>query len=270
MKFRFAFLLLINPFSFALAQDNKEGFNIFKSDWSPAKNYNKAVYLKHVVKENDTTYVCRYYTLKGPMIKQETYRDESNKIPNGLFLWYNNEGKLDTMGQMYNGKKDGEWKYYYGGTDPRTISKYDKGVFISSTDYKIKMIDSNTVKERAKLISQHKDSSKKIITIVQVPAQFEGGVKGWQNYLMHNMKTPERFIKLAGRNGSTAIDIITFEIDKEGNTRNIMLLKSSEWSVDMEAIRVVRESPQWKPAVQNGRNVIYKHRQTLTFIASPY
>jgi protein TonB len=33
-----------------------------------------------------------------------------------------------------------------------------------------------------------------------------------------------------------------------------------------EAIRVIKRGPNWKPAVQNGRNVIYRHKQGITFV----
>ncbi|MEY3507070.1 MAG: hypothetical protein RIR44_302, partial [Bacteroidota bacterium] len=35
-----------------------------------------------------------------------------------------------------------------------------------------------------------------------------------------------------------------------------------------EAVRVIKKGPSWKPAVQNGRNVIYRHRQSITFMVS--
>ena len=35
-----------------------------------------------------------------------------------------------------------------------------------------------------------------------------------------------------------------------------------------EAIRVIAKGPNWKPAVQNGRNVIYRHKQSITFLVA--
>lgn len=32
-----------------------------------------------------------------------------------------------------------------------------------------------------------------------------------------------------------------------------------------EAIRVLEQSPKWKPATQNGRNIIYRNNITISF-----
>jgi protein TonB len=32
-----------------------------------------------------------------------------------------------------------------------------------------------------------------------------------------------------------------------------------------EAIRVIENSPKWKPATQNGRNIIYRNNITISF-----
>jgi protein TonB len=256
----------VAPFSITIAQVNNEVFYLFKSDWSPAKNIDKAAYFEQVVKENDTIYACRYYSKNGPMIKQESFRDDKLEIPNGVFLWYAKSGKLDSMGYVYNGKKDGEWKYFDGKNSPIIITKYNKGRFVDSYDYSARKIYHNDGTVKNMDVPRVKDTGAvKIFTVVQSPAEFEGGLKGWQQYLIQNMKTPDRFINLAGRGGTNATDIVTFEIDKTGSISNVILLKSCEWSVDMEALRVIKQSPKWKPAVQNGRTVIYRHVQNLTF-----
>jgi periplasmic protein TonB len=35
-----------------------------------------------------------------------------------------------------------------------------------------------------------------------------------------------------------------------------------------EAVRVIKKGPAWTPAVQNGRNVIYRQKQSITFQVS--
>jgi len=32
-----------------------------------------------------------------------------------------------------------------------------------------------------------------------------------------------------------------------------------------EAVRVIKKGPKWQPAIQNGRNVIYRQKQNITF-----
>jgi hypothetical protein len=80
------------------AQKQNDAFYVFKKDWSGAKNLDEAAYFMQVLKETDTTYVCRYYNKSGPMAKQESYLDEDLTIPNGRFCWYNINGDLDSIG----------------------------------------------------------------------------------------------------------------------------------------------------------------------------
>src|SRR4051812_15713576 len=54
---------------------NDDAIYVFKEDWSSAKNFDEATYFMQVTKDNDTTFVCRYYNKFGPMVKQESYFD---------------------------------------------------------------------------------------------------------------------------------------------------------------------------------------------------
>ncbi len=94
----------------AIGQNSKESFFAFKEDWSPINNIDLATYFMHRVKENDTTYICRFYRTMGPMVKCETYKDEELTIPHGRFVWYNADGNIDSAGMVSNGKKDGYWE----------------------------------------------------------------------------------------------------------------------------------------------------------------
>jgi len=87
--------------------------------------------------------------------------------------------------------------------------------------------------------------------------------------LSHSLNTPDRLKSILGaKGGGKATVFVLFSIDKEGNLSDIIIDRSVEWSADMEVIRVLKESPKWKPAFQNGRNVIYWHRQGLTFVVN--
>ena len=92
----------------------------------------------------------------------------------------------------------------------------------------------------------------------------DGGINGWVKYVSENLKTPDRFISIAGPNTSAYVGV-TFEISKEGKANNIFLYHSAEWSADNEAIRVLLNSPKWKPAEKNGNPTVYSFRQKLIF-----
>jgi len=71
-------------------------------------------------------------------------------------------------------------------------------------------------------------------------------VKGWDNYrkyLEENIRKPENEPKLSGS------VYLSFEINSEGRPINLTVLNSLSDSYNAEAIRLVREGPDWKTAV---------------------
>jgi periplasmic protein TonB len=102
-----------------------------------------------------------------------------------------------------------------------------------------------------------------IFTKVEVDAQYPGGNSAWHNYLERNL------------NGQVAVDngaapgnytvIIQFVVDKEGNVSAITPLTNIGNGMEAEAIRVLKRSGKWKPAIQNGREVKAYRKQPITF-----
>lgn len=258
-------LLLCFSISSLFAQDGQSVF-IYNKDWSPAKNIRQAVYLMHQVKENDTVYICRYYRKEGPMVKWETYRDSALEIPNGRFAWYNEKGRLDSLGTVANGKKDKNWFYNYDDSGRARLEEYfENSRFKSRTNYTTRTIilADGTIEPLDK--PKHIDTaSAKTVTVVQHAASFPGGLPAWSSYLMHNLHTPARLLELSRPNTKATVGV-EFIVNKEGHIGDVFIWRSYEWSADLEAIRVIKTAPDWNPAEQNGKLVIYRHRQNITY-----
>jgi len=242
----------------------------YKKDWSPAKDFDQATYFMHAVKENDSTYICRYYRKTGPMVKWETYKDPKLEIPNGRFAWYNAKGKLDSMGMVVNGKKDRNWYYGLDDSMHAKVEEYFEDCrFQVRKNYVTRTVtykdgSSKSFAELEKEEAEQKKKETKEFTVVQSPADFEGGIAAWSSYLSKNLVTPERLLNLTTRSTRAVVGVL-FIVDKEGNTGDVFIHKSYEWSADMEAIRVIKSAPKWTPALQNGKKVIYRHRQNITY-----
>jgi protein TonB len=65
--------------------------------------------------------------------------------------------------------------------------------------------------------------------------------------------------------GKTGQVLIYFIVDSNGDIADVKLHKSVEYSLDQEALRLIRQSPKWEPAFQNGKNVKAYRRQPVTF-----
>jgi hypothetical protein len=106
----------------------------------------------------------------------------------------------------------------------------------------------------------------KIFTVVQVPAEFPGGGGAWSRYLEKNMKT-DITVQNGAPEGRYTV-VVAFTVSKTGAVSDIIAENDPGYGCKSEAIRIIRDGPSWKPAVQNGRNVVYRHRQSITFVVN--
>ena len=98
---------------------------------------------------------------------------------------------------------------------------------------------------------------------VQIQAKFPGGIDAWTKYLQRNLRqdTPTE-------NGAPAGNytvVVSFLVDKTGAISEVKAENDPGYGTASEAVRVIQRGPAWQPAVQNGRNVIYRQRQSITF-----
>jgi protein TonB len=106
----------------------------------------------------------------------------------------------------------------------------------------------------------------KVFTVVQIPAEFPGGTAGWTKYLERNLNR-DLPVENGAPPGKYTV-VVTFIVDKTGAISDVTAENDPGYGTKDEAIRVIKKGPAWKPAVQNGRNVIYRHRQSVTFQVS--
>lgn len=189
------------------------------------------------------------------MIKQESFLDAELTIPNGRFAWYNKKGRIDSTGMVWRSKKDGYWIYSNDTTKTTQIKNYDKGQWLSTDDLRL----------RKKIYADgRKDTLTTPDTTGHIAAAFPGGVKAWTKYLERNIELTARFKNL-NTDGAKGIVVISFVVEKDGAVRMDYIDRSSEYSLDAEAIRTIKESPKWIPATDNGEKVIYRQKQGFVF-----
>jgi protein TonB len=246
------YLLLASLFIFLTVFSQKKktediSFYVFDASWKSCKTED-AVYFASLEKISDTAWQWKNYHFSGPLISVETYKDENTTIPNGYFAWFDARGRIDSCGYTRLGKKHDSWLFF---TDSLTIwqsDKYDNGVLIERKDSITLLLE----REKNDSIKEFPDEKE---------ATFKGGDKGWIKYLQSNIKYPERAEKM----GKTGTVKIFFMVDTDGTLKNIRLYQSVEYSLDEEGIRLLRKSPKWEPAFQNGKNVKAYRIQPVTF-----
>lgn len=228
-----SFLIMAMFFQKALAQDTtKSSFYIFNADWTPIKDIKQAKYFMEEIHKSDSIYVLRYYNFSGPMVRQESYSDSNFLIKNGRFCWYKSNGDLDSTVVFNNGTMI---------PNPPAPPPLKKGA------------------------PPTKDTT---VTFkgVQTESTFKGGLDAWAKYIQHNLQTPDRAMSVLGTGIHTAT--ICFTINKEGHPQDVYMNHSIEWSADAEVFRIIENSPPWVPATQNGKTVLNRKMQPISFSIS--
>ncbi len=98
-------------------------------------------------------------------------------------------------------------------------------------------------------------------TSVDVLPEFQGGMKGWGEYLQTTLKYPAD----AKKNNITGRVILRFVVLKDGSITDIKVLRGIGGGADEEAVRVVKESPKWKPGLIKGEPVNVAYTMPIFF-----
>lgn len=254
------FLLLLVSSS-AISQKQKVGYFLYDKDWKEVRNGAVAAYVVQSTVIGDSLFVDRIFKSTGYLWKQESFSDADRTIPHGQFGWYDDLGRIDSSGYVNKKRKTGNWSYYNDTLGLDLLVKYDNGRELERRDYINKIIrtaDGVKTFDEEKRASDSLKQSLVGFKAVEKEASFEGGAKGYKKYLERNLVPPKDLVK-------TGTVKLQFIINKTGKVENLLILRSVQFSADVEALRVLSEMPHWTPAYQNGKNVIYQAIQYLTF-----
>ena len=125
-----------------------------------------------------------------------------------------------------------------------------------------------------------------IFEAVEEPAQYPGGQAALMQYIAQNIRYP----KISAENGAQGRILVQFVIEKDGSLSNIKIFKGALSAEDaitvnaqgtaaegnktpkeaydalnIEAVRVIREMPNWIPAKQQGEAVRMKYTLPINF-----
>ncbi|WP_161964483.1 energy transducer TonB [Mucilaginibacter endophyticus] len=92
-------------------------------------------------------------------------------------------------------------------------------------------------------------------------AEFPGGITEFTKFIDKNVRYPEKdkIAKIEGR------AIATFIVERDGSLTDIKILKSPTPGMEAEALRLLKLSPKWQPAMQNGRAVRFQFPVAISF-----
>ncbi len=97
-------------------------------------------------------------------------------------------------------------------------------------------------------------------TKVEIESSYPGGNAAWQRYLYKTLRYPQDAID----NEVQGAVVVQFIVDREGAVSDVEAISGPQELRD-EAVRVIKRSGKWTPAIQNGRKVKSYKKQPIVF-----
>lgn len=112
-------------------------------------------------------------------------------------------------------------------------------------------------------IAKQKVEGKQIYSIVEVNAEYSGGISEMGKFITTNLKCPN----VVTEKGISGKCFLKFVVNIDGSIDNIEILKGVAGceECDNEAIRVVKLMPNWTPAKISGKPINSYYNLTVSF-----
>ena len=244
MKSPFCCLLLLLCMNDLHAQ-NDTLVTYFNSYWKECAK-DSATYISKQYKDGDQ-YNRNDYWLKSMALQStETYSDPGHKNHSGPSIWYNENGVLIHKNDFINNKLSLASYFFDNGSKKGLITYGNDGTILKQTGWE----------ENGKEIPNY---------IVEEEAHFPGGLEGWRDYLVRKINN-KTAVKAGAPLGVYTVKV-QFVVGKQGEIANVEAVDVPAICkpCGVEAIKIIKGSPRWKPAVQFGQPVIYQAIQNITW-----
>jgi antitoxin component YwqK of YwqJK toxin-antitoxin module len=235
-----------------------------------------------------------YSALNNALLMTWHFTDSSLADINGSFRSYYRNGKIEKEGNYVNGLEDGVWQtwdslakktdsvFYKNGLPyvKAAYLFYHKDGSLSSYSLKDSLQDTYhyiSYNEKKEIITEAFFKGQKgilktyetgnvrtdsLFTREEVEATFPGGDIAWREYLERNLNRDVAVDNKAPAGIYKAV--IKFVVSKDGKLEDIVAETNIGYGIEQEAIRVIKKSPKWIPAVQFGRKVRAYRRQPVS------
>ena len=220
----------------------------FDDSWSAAEQQ-RSTYTAEFIKENDNYKCTLYWTSSGAVAGRAIYADTTLAKPVGSVVGYYKNGKVEDS-SFYDGNSSlvNAFHYYQGGQLKARYQSSGEG-----KDPTIEAFD---------------ESGKKIKNYIYArEAEFTGGDKAWKAYIEKNVS---KEFRIKG-NGEQVVHVkVLFAVNEYGSAVKVKVIESSGIKqVDNDAVRVIMNSPSWKPAIYLNQPVKAYRIQPFTYVLSP-
>ena len=143
-----------------------------------------------------------------------------------------------------------------------TLYKNKPQIFVRSKAQLTLSASQNFVATSSNAASATPDTLSKIIVSSDavIPARFRGGDDAWKSFLKSNLQAPEPLPP-----GQQRTVVASFYVDADGGVSNIKIVQSAGEKFDNEALRVLKNMPEWLPRSRGRMLVGEIVHQPITF-----
>ncbi len=111
------------------------------------------------------------------------------------------------------------------------------------------------------VVTQAEPAKEEVFDMVEQMPTFPGGNAELMAFIGKNLKYPT----IAQENGTQGRVICQFVVGRDGQVRDVTVVRSVDPYCDKEAIRVIQSMPKWIPGKQNGKAVAVKYTVPIVF-----
>ena len=111
-------------------------------------------------------------------------------------------------------------------------------------------------------VEEEDSEEDQIFSVVEDDPEFPGGMDSLLAFLQRNIVYPE----LARENGIEGKVYVTFVVETDGSISNVKVLRDIGGGCGLEAVRVVKLMPKWKPGKQAGKAVRVQYNLPIYFV----
>jgi periplasmic protein TonB len=104
------------------------------------------------------------------------------------------------------------------------------------------------------------DDKDKVWMKVEIESMYPGGMPAWHRFIKRNLNYPQEAIDVEAQ----GFVVVQFIVDQEGNVSNVEAVSGPQ-ELRAEAVRVIKKSGKWTPAIQNGHPVKSYKKQPIGF-----
>lgn len=230
-----------------------------------------------------------------PETKQITHYFEYNKSTsekNGPYKEWYDDGTLIINGQYQNNKKNGQWYIHDKGTGNYVndlkegewklndekgqlsaiyhyLNDKKEGPFIEyDTSGQIKnegIYRADTIYTQSKAIESSIDDQMPMFASTCTNDDIKEKQKCAETAMLNHVYKTLRYPSFARENDIQGQAIVKFVVGKDGNIKDIVVLRGVCESIKKEVTRLMKSFPTWKPGYKNGRVVSVWYTLPISF-----